>query len=74
MKVQLNIYVPKDRAEILELLDRVAARSNRPKNEIVLEALERYLMDLTPRMLGKFSLGEVKDIDREKLYERGLKG
>jgi predicted DNA-binding protein len=74
MKVQLNIYVPKDRAEILELLDRVAARSNRPKNEIVLEALERYLMDLTPRMLEKFSLGEVKDIDREKLYERGLKG
>jgi len=72
--VQLNIYVPKDRAEILELLDRVAARSNRPKNEIVLEALERYLMDLTPRMLEKFSLGEVKDIDREKLYERGLKG
>lgn len=72
--MQLNIYVPKDRAEILELLDRVAARSNRPKNEIVLEALERYLMDLTPRMLEKFSLGEVKDIDREKLYERGLKG
>ncbi|MCL4425359.1 MAG: hypothetical protein M1299_08695 [Firmicutes bacterium] len=71
--MQLNIYIPKDRARILEVIDEVASRTKRPKNDIILEVLERYLPELTPSELGKFSLGKVDNLSRDKLYGGRLK-
>lgn len=70
--MQLNIYIPKEKAGILSALDRIAETTKRPKNELVLEALERYLPGATVGTLKKFSLGAVDSIHRAELYERRL--
>lgn len=67
--MQLNIYVPKDREMLLDSLDRIAKLTNRPKNEIILDALEEYLTKQAVAPLGKFNLGEVKLDKRRALYE-----
>jgi hypothetical protein len=41
--VQLNLHVPKDRERLLGRLDSAARRLGRPKNQVVLDAIERYL-------------------------------
>jgi hypothetical protein len=68
--VQLNIYVPQSRADLLHQLDEAARRSGRPKNELVLEALERFLRP-PARTLGAFALGEIQ-WSRDELYEDRL--
>lgn len=70
--MQLNIYIPKEKASILLALDRIAETTKRPKNELVLEALERYLPGATTGTLKKFSLGTVNSIRRADIYERRL--
>lgn len=67
--MQLNIYIPKEKARILTILDQLAETTKRPKNELILEALERYLPGATPEPLKKFSLGNVKAISRADIYE-----
>lgn len=65
--MQLNIHVPKEKAQIVRALDEAAGRLGRRKNEIVLEALESYLTRHPPE-LGSFHLGNVRPFDREDLY------
>ncbi|MCL4515758.1 MAG: hypothetical protein M1379_09290 [Firmicutes bacterium] len=70
--MQLNIYIPKEKSAILTALEQTAQVSGRPKNELVMEALERYLPTITPISLGKFDLGEVKSTSRADIYEGRL--
>lgn len=66
--MQLNIYVPKDRAAILESLEEASKQSGRPKNEIVLEALEGYLAQGSAE-LGIYDLGPVLvPASRDEIY------
>ena len=41
--MQLNLHVPKDRERLLGRLETTARRLGRPKNQVVLDAIERYL-------------------------------
>ncbi len=70
--MQLNIYIPKEKSAILIALEQTAQVSGRPKNELVMEALERYLPTVAPVTLGEFSLGEIKLARRADIYERRL--
>ncbi len=65
--MQLNIYVPKDKAEVLEALDEAARRTGRPKSELAIEALESYLKQMEIQ-LEVFHLGTVEPIDRDDLH------
>lgn len=67
--MQLNVYVPKEKGEVLKTLERVSEITKRPKNELVLEALERYLSN-TPIVLGRFSMGDLDVPRRAEIYER----
>lgn len=67
MNVQLNIYVPKSRAELLAALHRVSRETGRQKNEIVLEAIERFLRE-RPREMGRYHLGAAIPWVRGDLY------
>lgn len=66
--MQLNIYVPREKEALLKALDAAARSSGRPKNELVLEALEKYLASAVPEP-GCFSLGTAKPFRRPDLYE-----
>jgi hypothetical protein len=69
--MQLNIYVPKDREQVARALDEATRRTGRPKSELVLDALEGYLQQLTPQ-LPSFHLGEVSFPNRDDMYlDRG---
>ena len=67
--MQLNIYVPKEKTSVLMALDRKAQSTKRPKNELVLEALEQYLQNTEPAELGRFGLGAQEFPKRGELYE-----
>ena len=69
--MQLNVYVPKSRAELLAALDRASRETGRQKNEIVLEALDRFLRE-RPRELGRYDLGAIIPWKRGDLYEERL--
>lgn len=64
---QLNIYIPKEKARVLQTLDEAARRTGRPKSELTLEALELYLARMQPE-LGVFHLGTVEPVRRSDLY------
>lgn len=66
--MQLNIYVPKEKSHLIKSLENVAKVTKRQKNELVLEALERYLPDASVE-LGRFNLGETKLPQRSEIYE-----
>lgn len=72
--MQLNIYVPQDKAHVIARLDEVSKALGRPKNEMVIEALERYLS--VNRPLGKLPVRKGKVfgfLSREEIYrDRGL--
>ena len=78
--MQLNVHVPKERERLLGRLEGAARRLGRPKNQVVLDAIERYLDDDRDEVRGSkvsgsipaFHLGEVAPFTREELYsERG---
>ncbi|MBE3583440.1 MAG: hypothetical protein IMX01_04940 [Limnochordaceae bacterium] len=69
--MQLNLYVPADKQHLLNVLETVSKTTGRPKNEIVLAALEQHLTTLTPSV-GQFHLGKVKSWVRSDLYEERL--
>lgn len=69
--MQLNVYVPKEKAHLLERLKVESQRTGRPKNALVLEALQKYLAARQPR-LGSFHLGEMRLGPRGSLYRRRL--
>ena len=67
----MNIYVPRDKESVVTELERAAARTGRPKNEIVLEAIENYLVEASQAIeLDSLSLGKVKSVTRKELYGR----
>ncbi len=69
----MNIYVPKGKEALLAALDRAAERAGRPKNELVMEALERYLAETQcSGELVSFSLGEMRPAARKELYRDRL--
>lgn len=65
--MQLNVYVPKSRAFLIERLDETARRTGRQKNELVLEALAAYLVRERPKP-GLHDLGKIEMPSREELY------
>jgi hypothetical protein len=71
MAMQLNIYVPKSRAGVVADLERVSRETGRQKNEIVLEALARFLAAHGPE-IPTFHLGSVKSWKRGDLYQDRL--
>jgi metal-responsive CopG/Arc/MetJ family transcriptional regulator len=71
MAVQLNIYIPKARADLVERLDRVSRESGRQKNELVLDALEAYL-SRQPIVLGAYHMGAITPWKRGELYRGRL--
>ncbi|MGE5579940.1 MAG: hypothetical protein ACM3WU_07845 [Bacillota bacterium] len=72
--MQLNIYVPQDKAHVIARLDEVCKALGRPKNEMVIEALERYLVTNRPLMRLPVRKGKVfGSLSREEIYrDRGL--
>ena len=69
--MQLNVYVPKDKAHVVRALDEATRRTGRPKNELVLEAIEAFLAQVRPR-IKTYDLGEVKMPSRAELYDEHL--
>ena len=69
--MQLNIYVPKDKAAVVQALDEAAHSTGRQKNELVLEALETFLRrEHSP--LGVYDLGAFEFPSRDEIYEDRL--
>lgn len=69
--MQLNIYVPKQKARLMEALEAAARRTGRRKNELVLEALEALLQRERPQ-LPAYDLGVFEFPSREEIYEERL--
>ena len=68
--MQLNIYVPKEKEALLARLDAVSKEQGRPKNEMVIEALERYLrLTRVSVELGKYAMGVTGSLSRRDIYE-----
>ena len=72
--MQLNIYVPQDKAHLIERLDEVCKSLGRPKNEMVLEALERFLaVNRSPAELPLRRGKIIGSLSREDIYrDRGI--
>jgi hypothetical protein len=67
--MQLNIYVPKDKQDIVRKLDAAARVLGRPKNELVIEALEKYLRTNSPTVrLGKYPTRVIGSLSRTDIY------
>jgi len=67
--LQLNIYVPKGKEGILAKLDAVSRDLGKPKNEIVIEALERYLrLSAATIELGRYPTKVVGSLSRKEIY------
>jgi hypothetical protein len=74
--MQLNLHVPKDRERLLGRLEATARRLGKPKNQVVLDAIERYLeeQDGGSRRAGeglqlpKLRLGFVGPLRRADIY------
>ena len=75
--MQLNLHVPKDRERLVARLEAAARRLDRPKNQVVLDAIERYLEEtdgVEQRAAGEFRLpvfhmGGVYPFKRADLYD-----
>jgi hypothetical protein len=65
--MQLTIYVPKQKEPIVRALAEAARRTGRPKNGIILDALDVYLRQHSAR-LGSFHLGQVSIPSRDDVY------
>lgn len=74
--MQLNLHVPKDRERLLGRLEVAARRLGRPKNQVVLDAIERYLEEQDgasarakePLNLPVLHLGVMTPFRRADLY------
>lgn len=67
--MQLNIYVPKDKEGLVARLDSVSRQTGKPKNEMVIEALEQYLR-LSPSVgaLGAYPSTVTGSLSRRDIY------
>ncbi len=75
-RYQLNIYVPAQDKDLLARLRRLSARTGKPINRLVLEAISDYLHRHTPTApaFRAFDLGLKGPWERADLYEERLKG
>lgn len=68
--MQLNIYVPKEKEGLLAQLDAVSKERGKPKNEIVIDAIERYFrLVVVSAELGKYAMGETGPLSRRDIYD-----
>ena len=68
--MQLNIYVPKEKEGLLAQLDAVSKERGKPKNEIVIDAIERYFrLVVVSAELGKYAMGETGLLSRRDIYD-----
>ncbi|NOX44536.1 MAG: ribbon-helix-helix domain-containing protein [Caldiserica bacterium] len=70
----MNIYVPERNRDLLDRLRRLSARTGKPINRLVLEAISDYLRHhapLTPAF-RTFDLGLKGPWERADLYEKRL--
>ena len=72
---QLNIYVPEREKDLLVRLRRLSARTGKPINRLVLEAISEYLRRHTPSAptFRTFALGLKGPWERADLYKERLK-
>ncbi len=71
--VQLNVYVPENRRDVVRLLEAASKRTGRAKNELVLEALDRFLRgSAVIRELGQHHLGRFRVSRRADIYNARL--
>jgi len=71
--MQLNLYIPKGEEGVVRALERVAREQGRRKNEVVLDALRKYLRERNEApQLGVHHLGVREPIRRSELYEDRL--
>ena len=73
---QLNVYVPVRDKDLLARLRRLSARTGKPINRLVLEAISDYLRRYTPTApaFRTFDLGLKGPWKRADLYEERLEG
>jgi len=71
----LNIYVPEREKDLLVRLRRLSARTGKPINRLVLEAISEYLRRHTPSApaFRTFDLGLKGPWERADLYQERLK-
>lgn len=69
--MQLNVYVPTGKEQLLRALDEEAERSGRSKNELVLEAIEQRLAPSKVPAYLTYPLG-AGNVDRAELYVNRL--
>jgi hypothetical protein len=74
--MQLNVHVPKDREDLIRALDEAVRELDRPKSELVLDAVEQYLRDLHRRRRARraveiptFDLRAGPGLRRADLYD-----
>ncbi|MCW3488766.1 hypothetical protein [Dethiobacter alkaliphilus] len=67
----LNVTVPKEKVHILDMLKKASEETSKTEGELILEALENYLLQFKPDELGKFNLGK-NEQEREDLYATKL--
>jgi hypothetical protein len=72
--MQLNVYIPKEKASLLRRLDEAAKRRGRPKNALVIEAIEAYLHEATPAEFVPANIGVGELPSRQLLYGEWLCG
>ncbi len=71
--MQLNVYIPENRREIVRLLEVASKRTGRAKNELVLEALDRFLRGSSGiRELGQHRMGQMRTSRRADVYSARL--
>jgi hypothetical protein len=71
--MRLIVHVPEDRKVLLSELERRAGDTGRSKDQIVLDALEAYLVDGPSQedrrpYLGKLDLGAPPRLTRDEIY------
>lgn len=70
VNMRLNIRVPKDKAHLVLRLDEVSRALGRPKGEIVLEALERFLaVNRLPVVLPVRRGKVIGSLSRDDIYQ-----
>ncbi|MCS7197680.1 MAG: ribbon-helix-helix domain-containing protein [Candidatus Bipolaricaulota bacterium] len=73
--MQLNIYVPKGKEELVKKVERLARKTHQSKNELILSALEHYVEEYLAQEIefGVYSLGvRATGTDRDRLYREHL--
>jgi hypothetical protein len=72
--MQMNVYVPRTHEETVRRLNLLSRRTGRPKSELVMEAIERFLHDTEgdgaaqAPVFKAFDLGRGVSPTRPELY------